>query len=221
MGGERWGLLPPSSPRGENGTPEAARMGFTGWESPTLEKPSWRRRKAAPSAPASSLHPEQSESRARPGRGGRTQRPSRGGWRAEEHPLSTPRGARQPPPHRLLARHAGYFHPDVFCHHRPGDPLLHHLHALEPCRGRCGSASASPSKRRPATAWATSLGAFWNSINPRQGTGCPRRSEGRRGGGPGGRRRDMGWPGRGDVPLPGRGCEGSCPLHPGWLSPLG
>lgn len=98
--------------------------------------------KAAPSAPASSLHPEQSEPC------------SGGGWRAKrrlsaERPLSTPRGARQLLPHRLLAHHAGYFHPDVFCHHRPGDPLLHHLHALERCWGRCGSASALQSKHHP------------------------------------------------------------------------
>lgn len=31
--GEGRGLVAPSSPRGETGTPEAAGMGFTGWES--------------------------------------------------------------------------------------------------------------------------------------------------------------------------------------------
>ncbi|XP_074418050.1 uncharacterized protein LOC141732665 [Larus michahellis] len=113
-------------------------------------------------------------SRAPAGRGGR------GGWRAQrrlspEHPLPTPRGARQLPPHRLLAHHAGYFHPDVFCHHRPGDPLLHHLHALERCRGRrrCGPASALQSKHRPAAAWSVSLRAFWKSINPLRAPSCP------------------------------------------------
>ncbi|XP_052641815.1 uncharacterized protein LOC128141259 [Harpia harpyja] len=140
--------------------------------------------KAALSAPASSLHPEQSEPCS--GWEGRTQRLSRRGWRAKrrlsaEHPLSTPWGGRQPLPHQLLAHHAGYFHPDVFCHHRPGDPLLHHLHALERCWGRCGSASASQSKHRPAAAWSVSLGAFWKSVNPLRATGCPTRSKEPRG----------------------------------------
>lgn len=57
--------------------------------------------------------------------------------------LLCPAGSpRQPPPRRLPAHHAGYFHPDVFRHRRPGDPLLHHLHALERCRGKGDSAAA-------------------------------------------------------------------------------
>lgn len=57
--------------------------------------------------------------------------------------LLRPAGSpRQPPPRRLPAHHAGYFHPDVLRHRRPGDPLLHHLHALERCWGRGGSAPA-------------------------------------------------------------------------------
>lgn len=36
---------------------------------------------------------------------------------------------------------AGYFHPDVLCHHRPGHPVLHYLSALVACS--CGG---SPEK---------------------------------------------------------------------------
>ncbi|XP_050841473.1 collagen alpha-2(I) chain-like [Serinus canaria] len=93
-------------------------------------------------------------------------------------PLPEPRalpGAPQPLPEprspcpaasSSLPHHAGHFHPDVFRHHRPGGPVLHHLHALRSRRRpRCGSAAASPAERRPASARCASLGAFWNSVN--------------------------------------------------------
>lgn len=94
--------------------------------------------KAAPSAPASAPHPERSEE-------GRTQglaerRLCRASLVPAEHPLSLQWEApllSPPAPHH----HAGYLHPDVFCHHRPGDSLLHHLHAVERRWGQCGSAS--------------------------------------------------------------------------------
>lgn len=38
---------------------------------------------------------------------------------------------------------AGYFHPDVLCHHRPGHSVLHYLSALGACS--CGGEPSEPS----------------------------------------------------------------------------
>ncbi|KAG6938443.1 hypothetical protein G0U57_006532 [Chelydra serpentina] len=46
--------------------------------------------------------------------------------------------------------HAGYFHLNVFCHHWPGDPLLHHLPALGALNSSAGE-GCCPAASHPAS----------------------------------------------------------------------
>lgn len=48
---------------------------------------------------------------------------------------------------------AGYFHPDVLCHHRPGHSVLHYLSALVAC-GRGGSPQKNSSGGKDEADWA-------------------------------------------------------------------
>lgn len=65
----------------------------------------------------------------------------------------------------LAPRHAGYFHPDVLRHHRPGDPVLHHLHAVGDAAG-----DAAQSRARCRS--------FWNSVAPSRSRRTERGAEG-------------------------------------------
>ncbi|XP_053855862.1 uncharacterized protein LOC128819649 [Vidua macroura] len=215
--GERFGTEQP--PRGQTAPSGRAGLGPAAAGVYPFIPP----RNAAPSAPASSLHPERSEPRS--GGEGRTQgRLCPAALPGAPEPCPEPRAppgalpgapslsrsparspaAPAPPPPPSLPHHAGHFHPDVFRHHRPGGPVLHHLHALKSRRrGRCGSAAASPAERRPASARCASLGAFWNSVNP-----CEPGAEHGAVTEPAGPGTGMGEHGRGlrgAVPLPGRG----------------
>lgn len=68
----------------------------------------------------------------RPSRAGRSHRPA-------PRACSVPAVRTCPGPGGLASpalHNAGYLHPDVLCHHRPGHPVLHHLPALG--TGGCG-----------------------------------------------------------------------------------